>query len=126
LNISESAVSQHLKILREVGVAKGDKRGYYTHYYVNRKVLEEVSKHILELSRIDSIEDEIYQKMSKNHLNYGRSREEIKKDNCQHPGLRPKNDKCNQEQVQKCHGDIKVIPLNSTGTQREKNNSMKQ
>lgn len=96
LNISESAISQHLKILREAGVAKGDKRGYYTHYYINRKVLEEVAKHILELSQINSIEDELSQKMSKNHLNYGRSRGEIKKNNCQHPELRPKNKKWSQ------------------------------
>lgn len=54
LNTSESAVSQHLKVLRNANIVKGDKRGYYTHYYVDRKVLEEVAEQIVELSRVVS------------------------------------------------------------------------
>ena len=37
--LSESAVSQHLKILREAGLVYGVKRGYYTHYCVDRDAL---------------------------------------------------------------------------------------
>ena len=37
--LSESAVSQHLKILREAGLVYGVKRGYYTHYCVDREAL---------------------------------------------------------------------------------------
>lgn len=37
--LSESAVSQHLKILREAGLAYGVKRGYYTHYCVDKQAL---------------------------------------------------------------------------------------
>lgn len=51
LNITESAVSQHLKILREAGIVKGDKRGYYTHYYVDRKRLKEVAEEINQLAQ---------------------------------------------------------------------------
>lgn len=50
LNISESAVSQHLRVLRNAGIVKGDKRGYYTHYYVDREVLERAAQKIIELS----------------------------------------------------------------------------
>lgn len=32
LGISESAVSQHMKILRESGLVYGEKYGYHTHY----------------------------------------------------------------------------------------------
>ena len=32
LGISESAASQHLKVLREAGLLTGVKRGYFTHY----------------------------------------------------------------------------------------------
>jgi len=46
--LSEPAVSQHLKIMREAGLVYGVKRGYYTHYCLNREVLggiiEELSK----------------------------------------------------------------------------------
>ena len=40
--LSESAVSQHLKILREAGLAFGVKRGYYTHYSVDKETLAAV------------------------------------------------------------------------------------
>jgi len=37
--LSESAVSQHLKILREAGLVYGVKKGYYTHYCVDKEAL---------------------------------------------------------------------------------------
>ena len=37
--LSESAVSQHLKILRQAGLVYGVKRGYYTHYCVDKEAL---------------------------------------------------------------------------------------
>ena len=40
--LSESAVSQHLKVLREAGLCYGVKMGYYTHYAVNREALSQV------------------------------------------------------------------------------------
>lgn len=42
LNISESAVSQHIKVLKEAGLLKGEKVGYYTHYHVQKQVLKEL------------------------------------------------------------------------------------
>ena len=42
--ISEAAVSQHIKILKEAGLLSGEKRGYRMHYSVNTDVLEEVSE----------------------------------------------------------------------------------
>ena len=44
LGISEAAVSQHLKQLREVGLVKGEKRGYWTHYAVERNRLNKVAE----------------------------------------------------------------------------------
>ncbi|MGI6336710.1 MAG: winged helix-turn-helix transcriptional regulator [Clostridiaceae bacterium] len=32
LGISESAISQHMKVLREAGLVYGEKYGYHTHY----------------------------------------------------------------------------------------------
>ena len=43
LGITESAVSQHLKVLKQAGLVSGEKRGYFTHYLVDRKILEQVS-----------------------------------------------------------------------------------
>ncbi|MBN1524949.1 MAG: winged helix-turn-helix transcriptional regulator [Spirochaetales bacterium] len=39
LNLSESAVSQHLKVLRECGLVSGEKQGYWVHYTVNYSVI---------------------------------------------------------------------------------------
>ena len=47
--LSESAVSQHLRILREAGLVYGVKRGYYTHYSVDKEALNHV---IQELERM--------------------------------------------------------------------------
>jgi len=35
LGITQSAVSQHLKILRHAGFVKSERRGYYIHYRLN-------------------------------------------------------------------------------------------
>lgn len=43
LDISEAAVSQHLKVLREAGLILGEKCGYFTHYTVNRSALTELA-----------------------------------------------------------------------------------
>ena len=54
-SLSESAVSQHLKILREAGLVYGVKRGYYTHYCVNRDALRKVISEfemLLEIKRM--------------------------------------------------------------------------
>ncbi|NLY76153.1 MAG: winged helix-turn-helix transcriptional regulator [Firmicutes bacterium] len=52
LNISEAAVSQHLRVLRKAGVVKGEKRGYYTHYWVDRETLKKVAEKIMEIASL--------------------------------------------------------------------------
>ncbi len=43
LGISEAAVSQHLQVLRKAGLVTGEKRGYYTHYDLNRALFMEAA-----------------------------------------------------------------------------------
>ncbi|SNS18995.1 transcriptional regulator, ArsR family [Anaerovirgula multivorans] len=50
LNISKPAVSQHLQVLRKIGLVTGEKRGYYTHYVVNRSLLKQVGEKIIEIA----------------------------------------------------------------------------
>jgi ArsR family transcriptional regulator len=52
LELSESAISQHIKVLREAGLLIGVKKGYYMHYDVDRKALRELSSKIEELASI--------------------------------------------------------------------------
>lgn len=49
--LSESAVSQHLKILREAGLVCGVRMGYYTHYGLNKDALQQV------ISELEQIRD---------------------------------------------------------------------
>jgi len=53
LNLSESAISQHLKVLKEAGLLTGEKKGYYMHYDVNRELLHKLSAKIKELAAIE-------------------------------------------------------------------------
>ena len=39
IRLSESAVSQHLKVMREAGLVYGVKQGYYMHYCLNKETL---------------------------------------------------------------------------------------
>ena len=41
IGISDSAVSQHIKILKDVGIITGYKEGYYVFYRINEEVFNE-------------------------------------------------------------------------------------
>ncbi len=45
LGISQPAISQHLRVLKSVGLVKGERRGYHVHYAVDLEAL----KHYQEL-----------------------------------------------------------------------------
>ena len=51
--LSESAVSQHLKVLREADLIYGVKLGYYTHYRLNRERLAELARNLEALARTE-------------------------------------------------------------------------
>jgi len=40
LGISQSAVSQHLRVLRSAGLVKNERQGYWIYYSLNRDALE--------------------------------------------------------------------------------------
>ncbi|MBE0477786.1 winged helix-turn-helix transcriptional regulator [Candidatus Aerophobetes bacterium] len=41
LEVSQPAVSQHLRILREAGLVYAEKRGYWMHYSANKENVEQ-------------------------------------------------------------------------------------
>jgi len=53
LNISEPAVSQHLKVLRNAGLVEGKKQSYFMHYQVNKQALRALGDHLISLSKLD-------------------------------------------------------------------------
>ena len=40
LGVTQSAVSQHLRILKAIGLVKGERRGYHVHYAVDVEILK--------------------------------------------------------------------------------------
>jgi len=57
LNVSEAAISQHIKILKEANLIEGEKSGYFMHYKVKRDVLENVAQALLNLAAIELLLD---------------------------------------------------------------------
>jgi len=53
LDLTESAISQHLKVLREAGLLIGERKGYFMHYHVNRDILQQLVVQLEELSGIE-------------------------------------------------------------------------
>lgn len=53
LELSEGAILQHLKVLRDAGLLRGEKRGYFMHYDVNRDVLHDLASEIKEMASME-------------------------------------------------------------------------
>ncbi|MBN1383210.1 MAG: winged helix-turn-helix transcriptional regulator [Deltaproteobacteria bacterium] len=51
LGISKPAISQHLQVLRKAGLVKGEKRGYWTHYIVEREILKEMANALVDMAQ---------------------------------------------------------------------------
>lgn len=52
LDLTEAAISQHLKVLREAGLLIGEKRGYFMHYDVEREQLRALASEFEKLAVI--------------------------------------------------------------------------
>jgi ArsR family transcriptional regulator len=58
LGVTQSAVSQHLRVLRAIGLVKGERRGYHIHYFVNRDVLEKCRSLTSSALRMEELSEE--------------------------------------------------------------------
>ena len=112
LNISKPAVSQHLKILRKAGLIKGEKRGYWTHYTVERQVIAEISDQLRKLNAQPQPFQVICAKHEAPSIHKTKEKEVIMCQNCcqQPEKLKEKPETCSPEQILECHGDTKDHP----------------
>ena len=53
LGMTSSAVSQHLRVLRDADLVTPDRRGYYVHYELNKKTLRHWKKLLADTLRVD-------------------------------------------------------------------------
>ncbi|MGD1154079.1 MAG: metalloregulator ArsR/SmtB family transcription factor [Syntrophales bacterium] len=106
LSISEAAVSQHLKFLREVGLVRGDKRGYWTHYTVEKEKLHELAGLLRELTDLQPCPESFCIKKLNNKIDCHKEEEKMCNCKCQYPEkLKGKPEECTLEQIKECHGD---------------------
>jgi len=103
LGISAAAVSQHLKLLRDVGLVKGEKRGYWTHYGVDREKLRGLASSIEELLALSPCKESF---CVKNECR--KEEEKMCQCRCEFPErLKETPEKCTPEQIKECHGEEK-------------------
>lgn len=55
LDITSSAVSQHLRLLRQVGLVRGERKGAFMHYLLDKKRLKEYKAAIQKAFDTDKI-----------------------------------------------------------------------
>lgn len=106
LKISEAAVSQHLKHLREAGLVKGEKRGYWTHYTVVKERLHALAEDLTGLTALPTCTEGVCIKNLDHRNNCHKEDEKMCDCKCQHPEkLKGKPEECTLEQIKECHGD---------------------
>jgi ArsR family transcriptional regulator, arsenate/arsenite/antimonite-responsive transcriptional repressor len=111
LDISKPAVSQHLQVLRKAGLIKGEKRGYWTHYMVDRKVMREIADEIERLSAGGKFNPTSCWRITDTPTTDRPPKEVVMCQNCQQPiKLKDKPENCSPEQIKQCHGDVKDHP----------------
>ncbi|MBN2438997.1 MAG: winged helix-turn-helix transcriptional regulator [Deltaproteobacteria bacterium] len=106
MGISEAAVSQHLKSLREAGLVRGEKRGYWTHYTVEKGRLRELAGGLMGLTDLQLRPKETCLKNSDQPRNDHKEEVTMCDCKCQQPEkLKGKPEECTLEQIKECHGD---------------------
>lgn len=106
LGLSEGAVSQHLKLLREAGLVKGEKRGYFTHYTVERERLVELAEGIRGLTQLLPSPEGVCLRTGNAKIDCRKEGRIVCDTKCQYPErLKGKPEECTPEQIKICHGD---------------------
>ena len=112
LDVSEAAVSQQLKILRDAGLISGEKRGYWTHHAVQTETLENVIHELERMAHPSAIRTLDCQRTHARKKGY--LEKEVKamcQCCCQKPEkLKGKPEECTPQQIKDCHGDEKNHP----------------
>ena len=112
LGISKPAVSQHIRILREAGLVTGEKRGYWTHYMVNKAALVRIAEELHELATNEKPLGIICWRINEKPVETHQSEEANMCQNCceQPIKLKDKPENCSPGQIKECHGDTKEHP----------------
>jgi len=112
LGISKAAVSQHIQVLRKAGLVRGEKRGEWTHYTVERKALHSTAQMLIQAADKTIPPERTCARIASQITSFSERREiDMCKDCCEHPEkLEGKPENCSPEQVKECHGETLVHP----------------
>lgn len=106
MDISEAAVSQHMKVLKEAGLVEGSKRGYWIHYSINREALVKISEELQDIAG-SLVPGGNCRKIAAQKMGYGGK--EVKtmcRFCCERPEkLKGRPDECTPQQIKECHGE---------------------
>ncbi len=117
LGISDAAVSQHIQILRKGGLLKGEKRGYWTHYSVEREAINQIAEQLKKLANLpaDRQFSCLQEALSQTNV---RGKNKMCKCNCEYPEkLKDSPEKCSKEQIKECHGEQDTHPCEEKETE---------
>jgi ArsR family transcriptional regulator len=122
LGISQAAVSQHVKILKEAGLLVGEKRGYWIHYSVQRKVVEQIIRELERLAGRSAVSTGPCLRL--HAMAKSRDGKEVKNMCCgpcceQPDKLKGKPEECTPAQIKECHGDVKKHPCEGEKKQQK-------
>jgi ArsR family transcriptional regulator len=114
LGISKPGVSQHLQILRKAGLVKGEKRGYWTHYVVNRNALTQLASELNGIAAKGKTYKTVCWRIDESKESKSKPKPEeddMCQNCCQQPNkLMDKPENCTPEQIRECHGDTEEHP----------------
>jgi hypothetical protein len=95
-----------MKCLREAGLVKGEKRGYWTHYMVEKDKLHELAGLLSDLTDLQPCPEGVCIKKLNNKIDCHKEEEKMCDCKCQQPEkLKGKPEECTLEQIKECHGD---------------------
>lgn len=57
LGITEPAVSQHIKVMKDAGLVYGERFGYHMHYLPSQEALDELANSFMKMSRQSLLPD---------------------------------------------------------------------
>lgn len=112
LGISKPAVSQHLRVLREAGLVRGEKRGYWTHYEVDRPAIARIAAELQQLGETPRASGSLCFRIGDFPPDVIQLKEDGMCQNCcQQPDkLKDKPEHCSPQQIRECHGDVEEHP----------------
>lgn len=65
LGVTQSAVSQHLRVLKAAGLVKDERKGYWIYYALNREVLEKCRQSLNRICTCGCLEKVKHNKVKK-------------------------------------------------------------